>query len=504
MKLIVKNFGAIKNMEIDLSKKVYLFVGYNNTGKTYLSNLLYGIFDQKTLVNFSESEYNKLSNDFDDEIDLNDQFVTDLLNDFGKYLAEVFMPKLLKVSKTHFIVSNLSIRFQYEKNELEEPNLNSGGSIAIQKKEEDGMNEITIFTLNKPKNSLKANLEYKSNEEIYQALPTNFFDSIPKNKFEKDISSVKKNVSKSLAHFILNLLIQNKERPFLLPANRIFLLENADELVSQDYTRKKEMAELFMEAVENKSLDSKNLRDLIAKKAESKHTTHIAKLIELISDLRKNKDEESVNQGMKFYDNFLEKMVKIMGGEVVMMRASPKSNWEEKFKINDIEEPIHFYLASSSVNQLALLFQYLKHWAKADKNFLMIDEPEINLHPENQILLINLLLEFACVNDNRLLLTTHSPLVAEIINNYLILDKVKSKGIEMNEEIQNVHYFNPRINVSNDQVGVYAFGKDGSITPYQFERYSMFFRTFNKEINKISEVQSILTDYIFYNQENEN
>ena len=30
MKLIVKNFGAIKESVIDLSKRYYFFVGYNN------------------------------------------------------------------------------------------------------------------------------------------------------------------------------------------------------------------------------------------------------------------------------------------------------------------------------------------------------------------------------------------------------------------------------------------------------------------------------------------
>jgi predicted ATPase len=37
MKLTVNNLGAIKKGTIDLDKSVYLFVGYNNSGKTYMS-----------------------------------------------------------------------------------------------------------------------------------------------------------------------------------------------------------------------------------------------------------------------------------------------------------------------------------------------------------------------------------------------------------------------------------------------------------------------------------
>jgi len=44
MKINIKNLGIIKNAEIDLSKDLIVFTGYNNTGKTYLNYLLYGLY----------------------------------------------------------------------------------------------------------------------------------------------------------------------------------------------------------------------------------------------------------------------------------------------------------------------------------------------------------------------------------------------------------------------------------------------------------------------------
>lgn len=44
MKLIVKDLGKIQKAEIDLGGKLMLFTGYNNTGKTYLNYLLYGLY----------------------------------------------------------------------------------------------------------------------------------------------------------------------------------------------------------------------------------------------------------------------------------------------------------------------------------------------------------------------------------------------------------------------------------------------------------------------------
>ena len=44
MKLTIKNLGALKEAEIDLSKDLILLCGHNNTGKTYMINTMYDAF----------------------------------------------------------------------------------------------------------------------------------------------------------------------------------------------------------------------------------------------------------------------------------------------------------------------------------------------------------------------------------------------------------------------------------------------------------------------------
>ena len=44
MLLTVKNLGVISKAEIDLSKDLILLTGENNTGKTYLAYVIYGVF----------------------------------------------------------------------------------------------------------------------------------------------------------------------------------------------------------------------------------------------------------------------------------------------------------------------------------------------------------------------------------------------------------------------------------------------------------------------------
>jgi predicted ATPase len=59
MELIIKNLGPIKGnrQSIDLSKKFFIFLGYNNSGKTYVSQLLWTIFNQDKHIEFIKSNF---------------------------------------------------------------------------------------------------------------------------------------------------------------------------------------------------------------------------------------------------------------------------------------------------------------------------------------------------------------------------------------------------------------------------------------------------------------
>jgi predicted ATP-dependent endonuclease of OLD family len=89
MKLVVKNYGAIKEGTIDLSKKLYLFVGYNNTGKTYLTKLIYEIFNPDTLNDFSNSNYNEFKYENVGKLELTKALIDAVLKNYSNYLQEV-------------------------------------------------------------------------------------------------------------------------------------------------------------------------------------------------------------------------------------------------------------------------------------------------------------------------------------------------------------------------------------------------------------------------------
>lgn len=96
-----------------------------------------------------------------------------------------------------------------------------------------------------------------------------------------------------------------------------------------------------------------------------------------------------------------------------------------KTKKNGLRIPLH--LASSSARGLAGLYFRLKQKPRPG-DFLIIDEPEAHLHPENQIKMARLLAR--CVNAGwRVLVTTHSDYIVKELNNLIMLSgKFKGKA----------------------------------------------------------------------------
>ncbi|MDM3854544.1 MAG: AAA family ATPase [Aphanizomenon gracile PMC649.10] len=64
MKLIIKNLGPIKNntQAIDLSKDFFVFVGRNNSGKSYVAQLLWAIFNEDIIHKFARTNVEIIDN----------------------------------------------------------------------------------------------------------------------------------------------------------------------------------------------------------------------------------------------------------------------------------------------------------------------------------------------------------------------------------------------------------------------------------------------------------
>jgi hypothetical protein len=117
---------------------------------------------------------------------------------------------------------------------------------------------------------------------------------------------------------------------------------------------------------------------------------------------------------------------------------------------------IDLYNASSSIKQLAPLLLYLRYRA-AENDLLIIDEPEMNLHPESQARLLEAL--GILVNLGvKVLLTTHSPYFMAHLNNLVNGDSENSAALK--RQASSFYLKDQRAFLRMDQVSAYEMKKN--------------------------------------------
>lgn len=80
----------------------------------------------------------------------------------------------------------------------------------------------------------------------------------------------------------------------------------------------------------------------------------------------------------------------------------------------------------------------IENLCKENNQKFIVEEPELNLYPPTQKRLISYLTSRCILDDNQLLLTTHSPYVLSSLNNLLFAYKVAKKHPEQEEEISKI------------------------------------------------------------------
>lgn len=142
----------------------------------------------------------------------------------------------------------------------------------------------------------------------------------------------------------------------------------------------------------------------------------------------------------------------IVGGEYVLAKTgevlfAPKSVKPTKLKL-----PVSEW--SSSVRSLMDVWFYLRHLAQPG-SMLMIDEPEMNLHPENQRLLARLFARLVNLGVH-VFVTTHSDFFVKEMNTLLTLNRPKKYLRKIAEE----NGYTPEELLKCEDLRVYSAQKD--------------------------------------------
>jgi AAA15 family ATPase/GTPase len=206
MQLIIKNLGSIETGEIDLSKKFYVFVGYNNSGKTYVSQLLWAIFNEESIKKFSESANLEELNLADgNRFEINQNLIDNLLHQFAVFLTDKVILDTFNVPSEHFILGEFSMAFKCDVAEISHYQWKSTAKNQV----EDG----EFLTFSKEKGSLTINVE----KQYFGNPPINVKATLGD---DKPINGC----VMALVEFALRLLLNSTQMPVFLPSTRLIYL----------------------------------------------------------------------------------------------------------------------------------------------------------------------------------------------------------------------------------------------------------------------------------------
>jgi predicted ATPase len=438
----VKNFGPISCGKISL-KPLTLFIGPNNSGKSYAAMLIHSLLESYTLITprkvsirlrpyfFSEFfDYRTIYKVFSDLVRNNDNL------EKGK---EIVIPK--KFIETIYDKVSEEI---YEKRLSKEIGL----SYACPLKDLIRIGKRS-FSLRVNFNSYDFHLTYHKNKLIIKEHQN--LDIKIKIKLLETQRPIFKREMKDK-----ELLIKIGRGIWKMKAERRFVLGELIEVII-DFCLSKILEHVpipcfYLPAARSGILQGhRMLAASIVKKAPlvGIERLEIPKFSGVVSDFISTVImlPEKKGQFYKLAQEFEKELIK---GEILVKTFGEYLYPEIKYKFQDTEIPLH--RSSSTVSELAPLFLYSKYIIEPG-SILIIEEPEAHLHPENQRILAKFLVKLLRKNVN-IIITTHSEYLLGQLSSFILLSKVEPQKRVERYKYSEEDFLKP------DEIASYVFDYD--------------------------------------------
>ncbi|MDM8516082.1 ATP-binding protein [Desulfobacterales bacterium HSG16] len=401
MKVQVNSLGALRYAELTLGEMT-IICGDNNTGKTYAAYALYGflyLWRDLISINISQKKTSDILNNGVVTIDISpyiDDIENILLNGCKKYsgqLSRIFATSAEKLKGASF---SLTLDFNKDKH--------------IKTKEQY---ERRISSSNREQISITKN---KESEDITVTLLTDSY----KVNFPHEI------ISKIICDTIEDIIFRAYfPTPFIASAERTGAAIFRKEL---NFARNRLLKEM--------SLSEKNIdpMDLLFKSYQD-YALPVEKDVDFIRQLEALAKKTGFIQ--EHHPDILNDFAIIVGGKYTVTKD------DELYFIPDKKNlKLTMDESSSSVRSLIGIGFYLKHLAKPG-DILIVDEPELNLHPENQRKIARLFSRLVNIGI-KIFITTHSDYIIKELNTLIMLgnnsphlkDIAKNEGYSSKEIIK--------------------------------------------------------------------
>lgn len=450
MKFKVNRLGKIDSTEFELND-LTIICGKNNTAKTYITYTLYGfikfIDDLKFSVKPFFDEYFK-NLDSQNSIQLPISVLNNFLyNDLVKQFS-ITIPDIFSGNKILFQDSQINIINHLHINNLEINRLSILGSYAIE-------------IIKKPQNDyiLVKKTKFESEDVSYN---------------DSDIEHlIQFSLERELKSIIRNDLLKDIPRVFISSVERSGI-------------------SLFQKEI---TLNRSNIYESIFAKLNSlnenrnKFNTYpIAiqdnlKFVQRLFFTKQTPSEFILNN-----NDIIGEFSNLIGGEYIL----DKDNEEIKFIPTDSNLQLSMIESSSSIRALCDLGIYLKFFAKFG-DLIMIDEPELNLHPENQRKLGRLFAKL--INKGiKILITTHSDYIIKELSILTIMYHNKDIISNIND-ISNVKYNESNL-ISPKKINVFLTEYDNGriiLKPCEIDPYNgILVSSFDDSISDINNIMDEL------------
>ncbi|MCP5275801.1 MAG: AAA family ATPase [Burkholderiales bacterium] len=406
MKIAIKNLGAIKQAEFTLGE-LTIICGGNNTGKTYATYALFGFLSfwrDAFSIKVPDGDIRRLLNEGSIELDIQDYIgnAQTILKNGCKAFTEQ-LPHVFASSDKHFSESQFSV------------DLDSSDIQPIPTFERTmGAAKTQLFSISKKTDSPLVTISLLVEKEKVR---------IPQEVISRIIGDALKDIV--FGHLF--------PHPFIASAERTGAAIFRKEL---NFARNRLLEEM-----------SSMEKDINPFELLSKVYTDYALPVKSNVDFTRQLEELARKDSFiaKEHPEILNDFTDIIGGDYLVTKNDelyyvPKGNKRIKLTMDE---------SSSAVRSLLDIGFYLRHVA-APGDLLMIDEPELNLHPENQRRVARLFARLVNIGI-KVFITTHSDYIIKELNTLIMLNQggERLRAIADRENYRDSEMLNP------DKVRVY-------------------------------------------------
>lgn len=372
MQLEIKNIGKIKSATLEFNG-ITVVAGNNNTGKSTIGKVLFALF----------SKFNNINEAID------------------KYKYDAIIARVFKELSTYDLDDSIILGSPALIQMFKRGNYQSSQSILkfLEGLISDRTLEFIRSNIDNMIDNSSKEIEELDVKRIKAEIISNYFNDI----FDNQIN----NMSISESAYI-DLLIKNKHI-------KAEFIENTCTVVQDDI-------KLINKAIyvdDPYIIDSRIIRSTNSLRGRNEINNNLIKL------LHSKEDEEQIIEQIIAKDKYaeIEEMINlVIKGQLIL-----KKDGRYTLKNNEYPEGINVSNLSTGLKSFLLIKKLITDNLIVNRDILILDEPEIHLHPEWQIVYAELLVLLQKYFDLTILLTTHSPFFLRAI-------EVFSKKYELNQK----------------------------------------------------------------------